>query len=320
MQKLIKAGQSLTKAPAFKPLLKLAVMVITLAFLAWTLLSRWSELDEIDLTKINIGWLLVSTGLTLLGHACNGLAWGAALRALGARVSGAWSVRVYLQTNIAKYTPGKVWHFYGRILAGEKVGIGRGTILVSVLIESVQLAIIASVLGFGLFLGGAQTNLGPLQGLALVGVAVLGGLSLNPAVLNRGLGLLSKLRKSDEPSTREPVALRSSLLPAYLGTLAFVVIRGLGMYAGFLAFTPAPLATFPGILGAFSLAWVIGFVVPGPPAGIGVFESAMVLLVGDRFGSAIVLTVVAVYRLTSTAAEAIGALLVSLPVRRLKLR
>lgn len=110
------------------------------------------------------------------------------------------------------------------------------------------------------------------------------------------------------------MALHSSLLPAYLGTFAFVVIRGLGMYAGFLAFTDVPLSTLPMILGAFSLAWVIGFVVPGPPAGIGIFESVMVLLVGNRFSSALVLTAVVVYRLTSTAAEAVGAVLVSLPL------
>lgn len=318
MRQLLDKGKAITQTSAFKLMLKVAVMVVTLGFLSWTLIKRWNELGRLDLKEVSITWLIVSSALTLLGHVCNGIAWGAALRALGAKVSALWSVRVYLQTNIAKYTPGKVWHFYGRILAGQKVGIGRGTILVSVLIESVQLAIIASVLGFGLFVVRGQ-SLQPIHGLTLAAVALIGVFSLKPRFLNRGLRFLTRLRKADLPPD-EGVSLRSSLLPAYIGTFAFVVIRGLGMYTGFLAFTPAPLDTLPMILGAFSLAWVIGFVVPGPPAGIGIFESVMVLLVGNRFSSAIVLAVVVVYRLTSTAAEAIGAVLVSLPVHRLRAR
>lgn len=311
MPQLINAWKALTQIPAFKQSIKLGVMVVTLGFLGWTLYDRWSELDDIDLRKLSIGWLIVSTGLTLLGHICNGIAWGAALRALGAKVSAPWSVRVYLQTNIAKYTPGKIWHFYGRILAGNKVGIGRGTIVVSILIESLQLAVVAAVLGMGLFVFRGQ-RLNPIHGLTLAVVAALGVLALKPRVLNKGLSMLTRLRKADIPS-EETVGLRASLLPAYLATVAFVVIRGLGMHAGFLAFTPAPLDTFPTILGAFSLAWVIGFVVPGPPAGIGIFESVMLLLIGDRFSQALVLAVVVLYRLTSTAAEALGAVLVSLP-------
>ncbi len=309
MHRLTHTWNALSQAPAFKPLLKLSVAALALGFLAWTLLSRWSELSRIDLKEVRIGWLVASIGLTLLGHVCNGLAWGAALRALGAKVSAGWSVRVYLQTNIAKYAPGKVLHFYGRILAGAEVGVRRSVILVSVLIESVQLAVIASVLGLVLFFG-EDASLNRLQGALLAAVALLGALSLKPQVLNGSLKLLSRLAGAQ---AKEPVVLHSSLLPAYLGMLAFVLIRGLGMYAGFLAFTEAPLSTLPLILGAFSLAWVLGFVVPGPPAGIGVFESAMLLLVRHDFGGGLLLAVVAVYRLTSTGAEALGALLVSLP-------
>lgn len=298
-----------------KSLLKWVVAAVTLGFLGWTLYDRWAELEKLDLKSIQVHWLVISTALTLLGHVCNGVAWGFALTALGYPVSPAWSIRVYLQTNIAKYTPGKVWHFYGRILAGEKVGIRRGATLVSILIESVQLAVIASVLGFGLFAFGGGGGLTPLHKLALVAVAGVGIATLKPAVLNRGLLWLTRRVKKVEIAPEEAVGLRSPLLPAYLGTFAFVVIRGFGMYTGFLAFTPVPLTDFPMILGAFSLAWVIGFVVPGPPAGLGIFESVMLLLTGSRFSSGLVLAVVLVYRLTSTLAEALGALLVSLPTR-----
>lgn len=198
MRRLRTNWQALIQTVAFKQLLKLGVMVVTLGFLGWTLYDRWAELGRIDLKKVSVSWLIASTGLTLLGHICNGIAWGAALRALGAKVSATWAVRVYLQTNIAKYTPGKVWHFYGRILAGKTIGIGRGTILLSVLIESVQLAVIASVLGLGLFVFGGKT-LQPIQGLTLLAVALVGIVSLKPQILNRGLRQLTRLGKADIP-------------------------------------------------------------------------------------------------------------------------
>ncbi len=311
VRQLTETWKVLSQAAAFKPWLRLAVIGVSLGFLGRTLFSHWSELSSFNLTQVNGNWLLASTGLTLLGFTCNGLAWRAILRALGAKVPAAWSVRVYLQTNLARYTPGDVWHFYARILAGESRGIARAVTLLSVVIESVQLLVLASVMGLGL-LSGAGQRFHALQFLALAGIVVLAALSLKPDLLNRVLQWLSQWRKP-APESPEPLALHSSLLPAYLGSLAFLVIRALGLWAGFLAFTDPPLQTLPLIVGAFSCAWTIGFLVPGAPAGIGVFESVMLLLVGPSFSSGVLLAVLAMYRLTSTLAEVLGAALVSLP-------
>ena len=48
-----------------------------------------------------------------------GWVWGWILRELDQPVSVPWSIATYLKTNIAKYLPGNIWQFYGRVVAAK---------------------------------------------------------------------------------------------------------------------------------------------------------------------------------------------------------
>jgi hypothetical protein len=61
------------------------------------------------------------------------------------------------------------------------------------------------------------------------------------------------------------------------------------------------------LVGAFSLGWLLGLVVPGAPGGLGVFEATVLAVLTPRFPAAIVLGGVALYRLNSTLAELLAA-------------
>lgn len=71
---------------------------------------------------------------------------------------------------------------------------------------------------------------------------------------------------------------------------------------GALGFEQMPL-----IVGAFSLAWVLGLVVPGAPGGVGVFEGVAIALLQVSLTPERILGAVAAYRLISTLAEVLGA-------------
>jgi uncharacterized membrane protein YbhN (UPF0104 family) len=43
------------------------------------------------------------------------------------------------------------------------------------------------------------------------------------------------------------------------------------------------------LLGAFSLAWLLGLVVPGAPGGLGVFEATAIALLQQRFSGGLVI-------------------------------
>ena len=70
------------------------------------------------------------------------------------------------------------------------------------------------------------------------------------------------------------------------------------------------LSQISSVISAFSIAWLLGLIVPGAPGGIGVFEAtAIALLDESQFPPATVLIVVALYRVVSILAEAIAALI-----------
>jgi glycosyltransferase 2 family protein len=71
-------------------------------------------------------------------------------------------------------------------------------------------------------------------------------------------------------------------------------------------FTPIPVNLLRPMVGGFSLAWILSLITP-VPAGIGVFEASAVAMLDGYLSPAVLLAAVAMYRLVSILAEAIGA-------------
>jgi uncharacterized membrane protein YbhN (UPF0104 family) len=62
-------------------------------------------------------------------------------------------------------------------------------------------------------------------------------------------------------------------------------------------------------IGAFALAWGIGFVVPGAPAGMGVREATLLALFGPMIGSGPAVAVTIFHRLVTAAVDVVAALI-----------
>ena len=138
--------------------------------------------------------------------------------------------------------------------------------------------------------------------------------AIHPRVLNPVLKWLAqaKIKQTEikptdsEAETNIPELKRYPIWPL-LGEIGFVVFRGVGFLLCFLALDSLGLGDIWRILGAFSLAWLLGLVVPGAPSCLGVFEATVLTVLTPTFPAAIVLGAVALYRLNSTLAELLGA-------------
>lgn len=289
-----------------KPLVRWLILGAALFFLASTLRQHWHEVAAIRLDKR--GWQLLAIALltTLLAHIWTGWVWGWILKALGQSTSAPWAIRTYLTTNIAKYLPGNVWHFYGRAWAAKAVGVPMAIAIVSVVLEPLLMA--ASALMVGL-LGIRQGGWG-LQAFSLAIALAL----VHPRILNPVLRKLSRKKASAAESLAmeaqvEQIGLQHYPLWPLVGELIFLGLRGLGFLWIVLAFVPLlPIEQVLPILSAFSFAWLLGLVVPGAPGGIGVFEATAIALLPAQLTPAVILSAVACYRLVSTLAEALGAI------------
>ena len=107
----------------------------TLFFLLKALKDNWLGVSAIRISAN--GWLILvaATVITLLAHIWAGWIWTWVLRELNQTVSSPEFIQVYLKTNIAKYLPGNIWHYYGRIMAAKNANVPTNIATLSVLLE-----------------------------------------------------------------------------------------------------------------------------------------------------------------------------------------
>jgi uncharacterized membrane protein YbhN (UPF0104 family) len=212
---------------------------------------------------------------------------------------------VYLKTNVAKYIPGNVWHYYGRVWAVTNAGGSLGAATISVLLEPLLMAAAALLVAL------TASQLGWLDarrnawswGLQIFGLGVV-LLAVHPKVLNPVLQLVSRLK--GKATDTEVFQLEGYPILPLLGELGFLILRGTGFLLTFSALTTVNPSQFLLLFSAFSLAWVLGLVIP-TPGGLGVFETTAIALLKPYFPIAIILSVVALFRLVSILAEVVGA-------------
>jgi hypothetical protein len=306
------------KSPRFY--LRWSIVGGTLFFLGKVLKDRAQEVAAIRID--NAGWtnLVIALIVTLLAHTWSGLVWAGILRSLRQPFSYRWALQVYLKTNIAKYLPGNIWHFSGRIWAITQAGGSLGVATLSVLLEPLLMAAAALLLTLS---GSQSTNY-----MLRVGSLIVICLAIHPRILNPVIELLSRLkrrrgeggekgergRRGEKESipnstlnTQHSTLLESYPLLPLLGELGFLILRATGFLFALKALTVINPHSIPQLMSAFSLAWLLGLIVPGAPGGIGVFEATAIALLDKHFSAGLLLSVVALFRLVSILAEAMAA-------------
>ncbi|MCC3424324.1 MAG: flippase-like domain-containing protein [Microcoleus sp. PH2017_01_SCD_O_A] len=324
-----------------KPYLRYVILGGTFLFIAKAFVTHWREVANIRIRAESFPLLAIALGVTLLSLIFVGWVWMLILREFRQPVNAAWAIQVFLKTNIAKYLPGNIWHFWGRILEAKKAGIAPKAATLSVLLEPLLMASAGVLIGLICF-EGADGFL-RIVGCAAILIAIHPRI-LNPIVLfverlklskNKGENsevgdaggdrLISPLESSSnlakkisnvksERQNNLPIK-RYPLVPL-IGQICFIGLRGSGFLLTVMALNPVNFIDIPNLFGAFALAFVVGLVVPGAPGGMGVFEATAIALLGDRFSVGIILSAVALYRIISILADVSGAVLAKIDRKR----
>jgi hypothetical protein len=291
---------------AIKPYLRWVILGGTLFFVLKAFKDNWQNVAAIKIEPR--GWLLLAIALiiTLLAHIWSGLVWTGLLKAFRQPVGRGWALQVYLITNLAKYLPGNVGHFYGRISAVYQAGGSLGSASLSVLLEPLLMgaaAFLITLLAYSI--GLIKTSFSPWTWQINIVLLLIVLLGIHPKILNPSLQFLSRLKNKEKGST---VTIEQYPLVYLLGEVGFLLLRGSGFLLTWIALIPLDLSQIPTLFSVFSFAWLMGLIVPGAPGGIGVFEAtAIALLSGQHFPSGIVLSTIALFRIISILAEAIAA-------------
>ncbi|MEL7241821.1 MAG: lysylphosphatidylglycerol synthase domain-containing protein [Cyanobacteria bacterium J06573_2] len=280
----------------------------TLFFLASALKNNWEEVAAIRIDGAGWAILATATGVTLLAHIWAGWVWTWILTDFNQSTSSIRLIQAYLKTNIAKYLPGNVGHYIGRIMAAKELRVSTSAATISVLLEPLLMAAAALIIVLlcSQFINESSIVLliGQIIGL-VVALCLLHPLFLNPVIrfVHR---MKNKKSKTGNVSSFSLSLTRYPLI-SLLGELGFLVLRACGFILTLYAISSINFSQLPLILGAFSFAWMLGLVIPGAPGGLGIFEATAIGLLQQFFPVALIISASVLYRLISIVAEAVAA-------------
>lgn len=240
--------------------------------------------------------LLVALLIYLAAYVPMSLAWTLLARRCGAQALPGPLLRVFLVSQIGKYLPGNVGHLLGRAWMAQRIGVPVGTTAMALTLE------MAGVLSAGALLAFATGLAAPATGdhLARYLPFVAAGLA---AMLLAALLVLSRKRVT----ARAP-AVGAFCLALVCYLLVFALLAAahgvmLGMISGI--WTASALIQ---LTAAVLFSWLVGFLVPGAPAGLGLREISLMALLAGVYPAATVAFAVAAMRLVTMTGDGIACL------------
>lgn len=262
-----------------KQRLYLALRVIfALAGLAFLGLALVDALQDPDLTVLpDSGALLLAIGAVVAGLWAQVLGWSRLLGVQQMRVV----ARGFLLAQLGKYIPGGVWQVVGQVGdATRSTNTGGRSATLAYLTMVVAQVTAGLLVGLPLALDGRTPTWIRVGLVAATAVAV--AMVAERRILARVLLALPWLRGIDDPAAMPSrAALVTSTAAGVVAMLAAGVVFEIA-YA-------APPGEHPGIVvPAYALAWTVGFLAVPFPAGLGVREAALLLLLPDGSRTSIV--------------------------------
>ena len=292
--------------------LRLAVAGLFVAVVAVVLAGQWRQARPL-LGRLSVPVVLAAWALVLAGIYASFRSWRAALADLGASLPQPAAMRVFYLGQLGKYVPGTIWPVVTQMRLGRDYRVPPRA-------SGAAFAVFMLLLvGTGLLVG---VPVIPLLGrdaadgyrwLALV-LPVL-ALAATPAVLNRAMAVA--LRVAGRPPMPAPLSAAGILragawaVVSWLcyGVHVWLLARALGAGGGALLWLQCT--------GAFAAAFASGPLLLVVPAGAGVREAALLLLLGSTVTAPVAAVVAVVSRLLFVAGDLAWSAVASVAAGRL---
>ncbi|CNF64157.1 lysylphosphatidylglycerol synthase domain-containing protein [Yersinia frederiksenii] len=225
-------------------------------------------------------WTIIS-GLVLVYTLANillSIAWWHILSGLGINVSYYWAVRTYAISQITKYLPGNIFQFVGRQALGMAKGLPTWLLAKSSFLEILFMAFCCTI--FGVFLLPVFINSNYIN----VWICLLFFLLIFSSVF---------------------IILRKYLNPKFINALlcyiGFLVISSLLfltlIFLQNKSFRVVDVSNVFILCSAYIVAWFIGLITPGAPAGVGVRELVLLFILNGIIEENNLLSVILLGRL-----------------------
>jgi uncharacterized membrane protein YbhN (UPF0104 family) len=286
---------------AQSPWLRGGLLVIAAGLAVYGLASQWPQVHA-ALAKLD-GYDVAGAAVSVIaGLGCMLLAWRALLADLGSPLPLSAAIRVMFVGQLGKYVPGAVWAVAAQVELARDYDVPRRRSATASLVS------MATTLVVGLIAAGIMLPLTSAHAARhywwVLAITPLAAACLPPKVIKFGLDLV--LRVLRQPPLEESVSgpgMARALAWTTLGWLCY------GAHAWFLisVFAGKGGHVFALSLGAYALAWSVGFLIIVFPGGIGPREIALVAVLAPVMSSASALVVALASRVVMTIGDLVWA-------------
>jgi len=252
--------------------LSLTFLVLAVGAFGWALAGQWSQVVD-RLADQEPAVLVGSLGLALVGVFVSFLLWRGTLGTLGSTLPLRPAARLFFVTQLGKYLPGAVWPVLAQMRMGREHGVPRQRMGLAFLLTLGVTTLVGVLLGAAALPALLRAE-GRVVLLGLLAVPVLLVL-LVPRVLN---ALLDRaLRLLRRPGLGVPLAGRDVSRGVGVAVLFWLLYSG-HVWLLAVGLGADPLETFPVALGGFAIAFSLGPLLVVLPAGAGVREAVLVVM------------------------------------------
>jgi len=283
------------------PWLRAALLVLAAGLAVYGLASQWTQVQA-ALAKLD-GWDVAgATVSAIAGLGAMMLAWRALLADLGSRLPLPAAIRVMFVGQLGKYVPGAVWAVAAQVELARDYAVPRrrsGTASLVSMAVTLVVGLVAAGVTLPLVSGHAVR-----QYWWVLAVTPLAAACLYPPVIRFGLDRV--LRVLGRPPLEGTVGRGGMARALAWTTLGWL---GYGASAWFLisVFAGKGGGSYALSLGAYALAWAVGFLIIFFPGGIGPREVALVAVLAPVMPSASALVVALASRVVMTLGDLVWA-------------
>ena len=295
-------GELRPAKPGLKKRLGPLFMTIAFSFVAysaWDLAHRWQKTQVV----LDLPWALASILPLGLGCLIQGRGWIALIERMTARrVPRGPALSLYMDSQLARYTPGMVGLPFVRMAGAARLGVSAVSVGSSVGLEMLSWTAVGGGIGFASLLW-LPTSSGLTALLGAWAIPIVLGFSaivigLSCIDRNRLPAFVVRVLKVDGTGPLVPF----SLLLAHVSYWASWAVHSFLLTRAFGAAPGIALSTS----GLYALATVGGFVALAAPAGVGVREAILSISLAPAVGSAPALAIAVASRAASLVADVIA--------------
>jgi uncharacterized membrane protein YbhN (UPF0104 family) len=284
--------------------------IVSIVYIIWIGYKQWQEVIESFSISKNWPILLFSILIYSASYIIIVLGWKNLISGFGGYLAFKNSYIICGQSQMAKYIPGNIFHYVGRLILGKKAGLPNSIIINSVFFEAVILIIVSVILALfsSIILGWRNLVLININRLLVISIIVLAFILIILICIRFIPRFKRWLVKNNLLIDLKTIDIRSFLSAISLVSVIYIIffmILGLNLWLISNHLWSIDINLILIFIGSYAISWAAGLITPGAPGGIGVREAVLIAILSPYLNEAKALTLALVFRIITILGDAL---------------